>query len=97
MKVKAAVLGFGGISIDGDVLSWDDLDQRFWASLQSLTHSDMVYLSRTICISVTTLKRWKAGNTQRRDLYNVFKIIEWVENGKITEKIDDEEFIPWLN
>jgi len=99
MKVKAAVINYAAIRIDdvSSLLSWDDLQSRFYKALQTLTKSDCLYLSRTINITDRQIQRWKAGEVMKVDLYHIFSTIAWVENGKRIEKIDDEDFIPWLN
>jgi len=100
MKVKAAIISSGAITLDEGAVdvSYEEIQERFWAALQTLTKSDCIYLSRTIGVCPSSIEKWKYGSVFLADiLYKIFSTIEWAENGKITDKIDDEEFIPWLN
>jgi len=98
MKVKAAVSGNGVITLDDGVrISYLDLQEIFIKSLRTLTKSDCIYLSRTMGVSERTIRNWRDWNIIPRELSLVFETISWVQSGKCTIKIDDEEMIPWLN
>lgn len=99
MRVKAAIINIGAITLEEGtrLLSWDELQERFVRAIRTLTHSDCLYISRTLGVHWYSINNWRDRNIMPRDLHSIFSIIEWVENGKPTEKIDDEEMIPWLN
>ncbi len=97
MKVKAALLyGWMGVNVENGVITFSEIQEMFFRSLQPLTESDCLYLSRTISVCHRSILNWKYSLILPRDAQHIFDVIQWVNSGKPTEKIDDEEFIPWL-
>jgi len=63
-----------------------ELYDRFYAACDTLRYFDTVLLSRTLGVTLVTIRLWKAHKTfpARRGI--AFQVIEWVNNGK-PEKI----------
>ncbi len=98
MKLKAARISpFLGLYVDKPFLTAMELGSRFFKALESMSDADALYLARGIGVGHRTIQRWKYEYILPADYELIFQLIIWVENGKPIEKIDDEEFIPWLN
>ena len=86
MKVRYAVISQASIDLDYPKLWENDLKLRFWNALKQISATEMVFLSRTIGVSVDTIRSWRYGRSLfPRDPYHVIAVIRWVDDGKPTE------------
>ncbi len=98
MKLKAALINpWTGIQVGTVHFTYDELEGRFFKALEILTCFDCTVLSRSLGVASGSVRRWRDTLILPKDPYLMFETIKWVEGGKPVEKIDDEEFIPWLN
>lgn len=71
--------------------SSQELYDRFYTACRELHYFDTVVLSRTLGVSLVTIRLWKAGKKFPGREATARLVIDWIEAGKPTKTITQAE------